>query len=529
MWLLSKLSFRKKETVSWQELTVLFLVLVLSVTVRYWYIEGGTLVFSFDQARDAYLARQIVTDHDLKIQGPNASGTNDTIYHGVLYYYLIAPFYAITSNPMQVAFFLILLTTLGLIPSYFLIKSATGSKTVAVFAIAAAAVSINTVQAATWLSNPTIALVTLPLVYYATWKVFIDKSSSYLPLLALALGSSIQSAIWFAYLLLTIPIFALRSKAELSTFASRRQWFTSVIVFILSIATMLLTQLKLAHAGIFTVNSFFSSLGHGSDTAFSISGSLTVIMLFIEKMSKSFFPLFPLASVFILLWSLWYLVKTNTIRRTILLVWLFGPFAILAFQAREAQHLFITTEIALYGIFALALEENLKKHLKSKIVYLFIGLVWFIIACSQIQFAAVQKISRVNDYTLQSGMFLKEELAAIDWTYERAQGKPFTIATYTAPYGYNTLWAYLYDWYGRNKYGYTPSFYGGDQTGVFAGELLPRVTKTEFTHFIFLEPFVGAPKQIQEQFELEQSNMSTFSGQQYFGTLHVIHRSAKSK
>lgn len=529
MWLLSKLGFRKKETVSWQELTVLFLVLLLSLTVRYWYIAGETLVFSFDQARDAYLARQIVRDHDLKIQGPNASGTNDTIYHGVLYYYLIAPFYAITSNPMQVAFFLMLLTTLGLIPSYFLIKSATGSKTAAVFAIAAAAVSINTVQAATWLSNPTIALVTLPLVYYATWKVFIDKSSSYLPLLALALGSSIQSAIWLAYLLFTIPIFALRSKTELFTFASRRQWLISVIVFILSIATMLLTQFKLAHAGIFTVNSFFSSLGHGSGTAFSISGSLAVIILFIEKMSKSFFPLFPLASVFILLWSLWYLVKTNTIRRTILLVWLFGPFALLAFQAREAQHLFITTEIALYGIFALALEENLKKYLKSKTAYLIIGLVWVIMACSQIQFAAVQKTSRVNDYTLQSGMFLKEELAAIDWTYEQAQGKPFTIATYTAPYGYNTLWAYLYDWYGRSKYGYTPGFYGGDQTGVFAGELLSQATQPAALHFIFFEPFVGAPQEIQDKFKEEQANVSTFSEERYFGTLKVIPSSAKNK
>jgi hypothetical protein len=288
---------------------------------------------------------------------------------------------------------------------------------------------------------------------------------------------------------------------------------------------MFVTQLKLSRAGIFTPSSLVTSLsGSDKNSVYSIESSVGVLYLFVEKMSKSFIPLLPLASVLLFGFSLFQLFKNLTPQKVFIGLWLFAPFALLVLQTREAQHLFLTSEIALYVIFSFGIRQFVLNRLKAKYLYV-IGLsTVFILGLSQLVFATSQKENRINDFTLQTGMFLDEELAAIDWTYEQAQYKPFSIATYTAPYAYNTLWSYLYDWYGREKYGYVPGFFGMKQDGIFAGELLPHTTQPESVHFVFLEPNVGAPELIKQNFELEQQAVSTFSGQQYFGTLHVIQR-----
>ena len=69
-----------------KQLLVFLFVFFLAIFFRLLSIRDNKIYFWFDQARDANLSRQIIENKDLKIQGPSASGTNDTIYHGVLYY-----------------------------------------------------------------------------------------------------------------------------------------------------------------------------------------------------------------------------------------------------------------------------------------------------------------------------------------------------------------------------------------------------------------------------------------------------------
>lgn len=524
--------FAKKDQASiFSKLTetiLLSCICLLCIAVRVWYVSGNEIIFSFDQARDAYLARQIIQDGDIKIQGPNASGTNDSIYHGVLYYYVIALFYGMSSNPMYPTYVLIFITTLGLLPVYFLVKSVFKSQLVALTTITLTAFSINHIQAATWASNPTLALLTVPLFYLSLWKVFTQKSKRWLPWLALFLGLTIQSAVWFAYLFVILAIFILYSRYTQvfpQRFFSLKEIAVAVAIFLISTSTMFLTQLKLAAAGIFTPASLVTSLaGTNKAAAFSIETSTDVFYLFVEKMSKSFVPILPLFSILLLGFSLYSLRKFSGQQRMFWVLWLFGPFALLAVQPREAQHLFLTCEIALYAIFSYGITAFLQDKWNAKYVKLALCLVIVLIGASQLVFTTTQKKNRINDFTLQTGMFLTEELAAIDWTYQAAGYKPFSIASYTAPYGYNTLWSYLYDWYGREKYGYVPEFYGMKQDGIFAGELLPHTTKPASTHYVFIEPNVGAPDLIFQNFELEQAKVTTFSGQGFFGTLHVIQR-----
>ena len=102
----------------------LLLLFLLTFLVRLFLIENNSFIFRWDQARDATLSRKIIEEHDLKIQGPSASGTQDQIYHGVLYYYLIAPLYTFSGgDPRLVIFVLSFLFSTSVIPVYFLTKS----------------------------------------------------------------------------------------------------------------------------------------------------------------------------------------------------------------------------------------------------------------------------------------------------------------------------------------------------------------------------------------------------------------------
>ena len=94
---------------------------------------------------------------------------------------------------------------------------------------------------------------------------------------------------------------------------------------------------------------------------------------------------------------------------------------------------------------------------------------------------------------------MDDQLTLIDQTYKTANGEKFSISTLTNPFGYNTTWAYLYSWYGKKKYGYIPHFFGPDQNGIFAGELMSRIDKPQSLHFRIIEPKEGLNNEVYNQ------------------------------
>src|SRR3989344_7337678 len=103
-------------------------IYVLSVVIRIWSVSGGHFQFWFDVGRDAIISREILENGDLKIQGPTASGTDDSVYHGVLYYYLIGPLFTLfQGDPQWVLYAVIVLSSTAIFPVYALAKSLGGT------------------------------------------------------------------------------------------------------------------------------------------------------------------------------------------------------------------------------------------------------------------------------------------------------------------------------------------------------------------------------------------------------------------
>ena len=105
---------------------ILFAIILLAFLVRGLYLPRGALTFGYDQARDAFVAQEIVNG-DLKILGPPASTPG--LYHGVFYYYLIAPAYLVgQGNPLIAAYWIALLNALGTIVVFLLAYTFTRKK-----------------------------------------------------------------------------------------------------------------------------------------------------------------------------------------------------------------------------------------------------------------------------------------------------------------------------------------------------------------------------------------------------------------
>ncbi|PIY79035.1 MAG: hypothetical protein COY81_04715 [Candidatus Pacebacteria bacterium CG_4_10_14_0_8_um_filter_43_12] len=236
---------------------ILFLY-ILTVTIRIAGTDEGNFPYWFDLGRDAILSREILENGDLKIQGPSASGTNDTVFHGVLYYYLIGPLYTLfAGDPRTVMIGLVVFSSLAVIPVFILTKELTGKKAVAIVAGILYAFSLETYRSGTWMSNPILAAVSLPTFFLFYWLVFFKSQRKLLPLLFLCLGITHQSVVLFVpWWGLVATGFWLEHTYNLKSWSSKLI-ATSFVAYFVTIASMILVQTRMMIAGLFSLNSVF--------------------------------------------------------------------------------------------------------------------------------------------------------------------------------------------------------------------------------------------------------------------------------
>lgn len=497
----------------------LALLILCAVALRIWFISNNNVLFWFDQARDATVVQEIVQDRNLTLQGPSASGTNDTVYHGVLYYYVIAPFYAMfQGNPVPVAGVLGVVNALTIIPLFLLTYHFTRSVKYSFLASFLFAFSYEQVQLGTWLSNPTLAIPTIFLFYFFLWRVFWQNKTRELVLVALFLGLSNQAIIFSAYLGASVLI------------ALGRQWWgekrwqfslwqivLAAGVYLVSVASMLLNQFRLWRSGIFRLETLSES---SSQQPLGFDSLLPLLQNYFGKFENAFFPNLPLlaAGLAICLLAIFFLRRGETQQKIFFGLWILAPIFLLALQFRSSYHTLIGLTPAFYLIVVLAL-QRIKVPQKKWLEYVFFTLfvIWSI--------AQLAQAKEVGYHVAQThnGSDLRTKLEVIDYTYNSAQGLPFSISTLTLPYGYNTTWAYLYDWYGA-QLGEVPVWYGPTQTGIFAGDKLQEVSAPNDLHFSIAEYQEFAPGHFQIEFADRQSVAGEVQETQQFGEFTVQKR-----
>lgn len=507
------------------EIVLFSLILLAGILFRWFLIENGNILFWYDQARDAIVSQEIINNLDLKIQGPSASGTNDSVHHGVLYYYLIAPLYAIfKGNPIMVSFSLGLLSLLTIWPITWLTWRFTKSKIMALAAATLYALSVESSQTGTWLSNPMISIISIPFFFFFLWRVFWDKKFNELPWLALALGISHQSAIYSIFLFgsLIATSFYFWGKNNLSVLTNKKVVLVSLFVYLTTVSTMILNQVLLMYHGIFNPLKIAGGL---NNDFISPSRLITMIYeLYIGNLTWSLFPTKPMLSIIFFICLLVILWKKVTIeQRVFLIIWLSAPLWLMTFQVRNSYHTLMGIAPALIILIVTLINEI--KINKQK--YLVLGFLFLVFTVSNFQQMIISRNTSQHVVAIQTGTGIKDKLELIDYTYQIADGQPFSISSFSSPYLYNTTWSYLYSWYGQREYGYLPQFWGASQVGMPGENLLEPTMSPAKIHFALFEPDNGIPLNLRDTFILDQNAFTLLMESKNFGSMLAQYRQPK--
>lgn len=494
---------------------------MLAVAVRAYAVSGNFVVFYFDQARDAILSRSIYENGDLRILGPSASGTGDVFYHGVLFYYLIGLLYVLfAGEPMLVSMALGVIHSLGVLFLYLLGRDVFKSRTVGLCAAFFYAVNTYSVSFGTWLSNPFWAPMTIAGMYYCLWRGIFEREYKYLIGAALFLGLTNQAALFTVYLLPTVLLMlvGLLWKVGWKNYPWR-EVLIGGCVYLITTSSMIIGTLMLWSRGI-------GKTVEGNQPLVSIDWQnlwSTVWTTYTFAAGQSLFPNWGIwAATVIVVVTAWGIYSNRSAKQRVWgSIYLLAPIILLLLMPRRDAH----TLAGVTNLFYLAMAIMLMQIAMLR--------TWGRVLAGMLLFGyfGLQVISLINVRTtknhplvVQRGAVLSDQIAAMEYIYNSANGAPFSISTLTNPYATNTTWAYLFSWYGEKHFGYRPKFLGNDQVGMFGAELLERTSAAEAYHYSILEPLDGIPKNAQEIFEGEQNNVGEVSSVEMFGDLMVQKR-----
>jgi len=511
---------------------VFSVIMLGSLGLRIWY-STGHVSFNYDQARDALIAREI-RGGDIKIMGPSASGTQDSVYHGVLFYYVIALLYAIAhGDPQVVAYSLAALSTLGLIPVFLFARQYFQSPKPALLITTFTGFSLMTVSYSAWISEHIMGLVFLPWYVYFSYQLFEKYSLKKLLIVCFFLGLLEQSAVFNLYWglpLLLILINSIKTKAAVVR-TIIQDALLGALVFFSVISTMILTQVVMYSRGIFSLDSLAKFTAKGTQP---ILEKLAYVFRehVLDTVQLILLPgLTNLLSFALILTAIYLLVrfgKTHFGRKwEFPLYFLAAPFALLLAYG-TASEIWVGFDSIVYIVMVAGFYSFYKNfhERKPKVI----DAVSLLLLCTFIGMhtqALVEQKRQKDDFwrlPVQVGFNLSDQLSLIYVTYAQADHKMFSVDSLTDPYGINVVWAYLYMWYGQNEYGYTPVFTGPSQAGYLSENILSE-DKTKLAedskHFVMVEPESTIGESVLDVFNHRQTEFGYRSQILSFETLEL--------
>jgi len=497
-------------------LALLLVIFSAAYFLRVLYLPQQALTFGYDQARDAYSAQQILNGH-LKIQGPPASTPG--LNHGVLYYYFLAPGYLIgKGSPIVTAYWTALWNALTVFIVFILGWKMTKSRFSALLSAVLFGISFEAIQYAIWLSNPMMGVWLVPLIYLGLWT-WVKEKKWWAPILCgLALGFSVQAEIFLVYHLPPILLWLFVGRKNVK----RSDLFKFSGAFLLAISTMLLSEVKFG----FQALKGISALLNVQDSVVLSRGLGDYIVLYLNQIGKVFaYSSYPgnvgYGGVLVLLIIIIALLNWNK-KQTIswqpfLATWLFSHILVVSVGGTSTPFLNVGFAPAIALVIGISFTLWWKQG--KRVLVLALMLLIFIGNSSRI---VKENPHGQTIFSIQKDMTLKNQLAAIDYTYQAAGTKNFSINTITSPLWINIVWTYLYKWHGERSYGFVPAWHGQDQVGQL--DTLVHIDEPSDTFFLIQEPLQGIPGLFVEDTLGQENGRSRVVEEKHFGQIVVQKR-----
>ncbi len=492
---------------------ILILIFFLAILLRLLYFPQNTY-FGFDQARDAYAVREILSGH-LKIVGPPTA--NGVLHHGILYYYIFAPFYFLSGgDPTLVSLFLRLLNASGIFLLFLIVYPMFGMKA-ALIASFFFAVSFEQTQFSLFLNHPSLAVISV-LMFYLGLSNWIFKKNNWGLFIALfGLGLSIQFEFVETQLVAVLILFLLIFRKYLPKISSRGLFIGS-LAFILPLSSYIISEVSHKFLILRQIPNLFFSNYSSNNLSINLANLIFVIMRYIkDNLLLNNEGSIVLGLIFLIV--LIKLIANNSYRKQLLFltIWFFGGLTVYFFTSNDAYFYNTGTSIALL-IFASFLLSKL--YLKNR--WVIIPLILLVLISNVYLITKNNPLGPNEKINPQKGLLLTDEEKVIDFIYQSSKGENFAVNALTMPYSINTTWSYLFEWYGKKKYGYVP-IWGGDAAEGFPGNLKVETARSKLPakRFLIIEPQEGIPSYLTDKFLKNEENYTITSERKQIGTLQV--------
>jgi hypothetical protein len=385
------------------------------------------------------------------------------------------------------------------------------------------AFSFDAIQFSDFLSNVSLGILFAPVIYIGL-LLWIKKLSKFAPLITgLAFGLAIQSEIAFYFYLVPILLWLFVYRKRIV----RKEIVVFILSFVLSISTMLIAEVKFAFPGLKGLYYLFSSQNAAAQGKQFSDFILTFINQLGSRLASTIYPaniaLGGLLGFGMIIYSL---AKKSADRTKGILTWqvfliTYIPAHILSmpFGGSITPYIMIGAIPAIIVFLSIFLWELFREN--KVLLYCLLSMILLINL-----FSFVRKNESANPDYFTTDYLLSNELKVIDYTYQKSGQKPFSISTLTSPLYINTLWSYLYNWYGKGKYGYVPYWVGRDQVGQLGDNLKPAPGGIN-EHFFITEPTISIPDIWVTYAKGDQDSISSLSDQKSFGQIVVQERIMK--
>lgn len=495
---------------------ILIFIFLLAIILRFLYFPQNTY-FGFDQARDAYAVREILSGH-LKTVGPPTA--NGVLRHGVLYYYIFAPFYFLSGgDPILVSLFLRVLNATGIFLLFLIVYPMFGN-TAALLSSFLFAISFEQTQFSLFLNHPSLVVISVLIFYLGLSNWIFRKDNKGLIMALFGLGLSIQFEFVEIQLIAVFILFLIAFRKKLPRFSVRNMAF-SFVALILPLSSYIISEIKNNFVSIGQLPKLFSQ------TSGTMGGEHIFLRIIYRYFHDNFIatPIFSviLAAVFLVIFVKLMLKRSLGDQLIFLGFWFFGGLLVYFFMNNDAYFYNTGTSISLliFSGFLLSLMFS-----KTK---LFVSIILTLIIVSNIYLITKNNpIGPNQKINPQIGLLLKDEQKVIDFIYQNAKGENFAVNALTMPYNVNTTWSYLFEWYGKNKYGYVP-VWGGDCAIGFPGNLKVETARSKlpFRRFLIIEPQEGIPAYLSDSFIKNEESYSETIKKKQIGTIQVWMQQAR--
>lgn len=430
-------------------------ILLIGIIFKLYSTWGGNFIFNMDNARDFVDVREMVELKKLRLIGPTSA--IEGVYDGPAWYYLLAiPYLTTGGDPYSAIVLQILLWALG---GFFLLKLSQKYGYLAILSGGLVWIASNFITLTTSYSfNPNPVTLLAPLFIYLLVNLLITNK------LWLSLSTWCLAGLFFNFEMnvgIFMPLIIISSLVLTRnlSFIRLKNFWLGLLAFSIFLLPQVMFDIK--HQFIMSR----SLLKFLTDPALSHQtfNPLTKFPVILQKFYNTLLPVLmnnqilaktSLILVFLLILSF---IRAKTLGKNFLLPSVMMAIAIPLLGYTILPITVNPWHLGFVAVCVLVLlgpiMSMLKQSLFGKLTLAAFGTILFI-QSSQNILGFFQNVKSDNSDPSE----YINEIKAIDYVYQQAQGKNFKVYTYL-PSVYDYPYQYLFWWYGKNHYGYIPFEY----------------------------------------------------------------------